>query len=351
MPAPADDCSTIDLNAAKDSPFRNIPVYDQDGTGTCYAHSAATLMNYWLVQNGAKPGDLVNPVYSAWATHYEPTLTVKQDATDGGNPFNTISELKNKGYCKNDQVESCLSSYKDAFSMSDAEFVNFIEALYESYQATLKKDHHTSLTPQEKKKAFNQVLQNNVNISDDSKCILNRSLEWSQISSLQEGPSISVLADLFKNCTPKTSLSAMPSPNYNCLPSDKSTQDKIDQALDQKSPIAISMCSAIFTDSTYRGLKAQGSDTLDRNASENIKTDCGSHSVTLSAREKISGSCKYLVRNSWGASWHPAKTQCACIEENGVYEDICKKKNPKEFVGCWYDGKDLIPNTISSTSL
>ena len=124
---------------------------------------------------------------------------------------------------------------------------------------------------------------------------------------------------------------------------------KIDNTLNKKMPLVTYVCSKVLDEPSYRGLiNETNGDTLREDLQ---KEDCAPHAVVVSARQKIGPSCKYLVRNSWGASWHPEGVACACIEDDGTYEPICKRANPSEFVGCWYNKKDLIPNTYSITTL
>src|SRR6185437_4048764 len=95
--------------------------------------------------------------------------------------------------------------------------------------------------------------------------------------------------------------------------------------------------SELLDNSSYRGM------TLLRTP----LPGCTGHEVTITARKNFPDGCKYLVRNSWGALWHPDGVPCACISATGKYEDVCTGKGvPEEYVGCWYSQKDIVPNAI-----
>ena len=352
----ADDCSNVDLNEPKDSPFRSIPIYDQDGTETCYAHGSVELIDYWLLKNGGKPSDLINPMYASWLNSYGARnfLTsgsatsgggsVLHNIVSGGNSVGDISsDLKFFGYCKNDQVESCLSDFKKMGKMTDAELVHYLELLYTNY-SMFNREHSS-------KKAIGKA------VVDDwlyGGCNVNKISEGIISKNLMGVSSNKILGDLFKKCKPLTQLTTIPKPTVYQDRNDSDLQKNIDQALTKKLPLAIGFCATVLDNHNYRGLKGKSaflSSMINRGSNGNLKSDCGGHEAMLTARKKISGECKYLVRNSWGAFWSPHGIDCACIDQDGSYEDICKSYNPKEYVGCWYKRKDLIPNITDAATL
>ena len=349
---PSDDCSTVDLNAAKDSPFRMIPVYDQDGSKTCYAHTAATLVDYWRIKHGGSAQDFVNPVYAAWLNHYGARSENETTAaTNSGITEDVITDLKSHGYCSNQQVYACLVSYQKPLKMSGAEFLYFLETVYKNYEIMFNDNSHSNDTKPQAMKYITQLTLRN-KIFQKKTCQITAFMETKQASDIMGQTATNVLADLFKSCKSKKSLSEIPDPQfYFEAQNNQNIQNKIDTTLNQNNPMSLDLCSQFLDQPGYRGLKNENNGAAFRGYESNLKTDCGEHAVIVSAREKISNSCKYLVRNSWGALWHPKGATCACIEADGTYETICKQTNPHEFVGCWYDRKDLIPNTYGVTTL
>ncbi len=342
--AAANDCPDSDLNASDKSPLRSMPVYDQDGTGTCYAHAAAEMVDFWRLQHGTQSTELINPVYAAWVDHYENrNIFLTEKTTSAGHCSEAIDSLKSQGYCKNSQVEACLAEYKKKGPFSDAELVHFLETIYENYTIYTKENSYDRAVRLTKKDPW-------VGGKCDSLATTLKTKDLLGVSATQ------LMSDLFANCKPKQSLSNIPNPHdYNDW-TDQDITGRIDTALNNKAPVAISMCSKVFDDPKhYRGLIGDSgtfSNFYTRDSSSNIKKDCGSHAVLITGRAKIDGVCKYMIRNSWGAFWKGARgTQCACISEAGQYQEVCYSSHPQEYVGCWYSKQDLIPNIYKVTTL
>ena len=339
-------CNTVDLNAPKDSPFRNIPIYDQDGSGTCYAHAAAQIIDYWRLKHGTPPSDLLNPIYLSWLNSYQARniVTSKSDTWGGSSAFPLeaiCSDLKDNGYCKNDRVQDCLKEFKQIGQMSDAELVHFLETLYDNYTVfTLENSASRAI----RKTSDDLYLQ--------GRCEIKKLGSLVEIKKLLGISSTKVLAELFQKCQPATPLKNLPEPRVYKDTKDADLRNQIDKALDNKSPLSTGFCSSVLYDTQYRGLKGNIWASIGgRGANGNLDSNCGSHEAVISARKNFNGVCKYMIRNSWGSLWHPSGIDCACIEDDGTYEDVCLSKFPKEFVGCWYRRSDLIPNILEASSL
>jgi hypothetical protein len=339
----AGDCTTSDLNDFPSAPMRNIPVYDQDGTGTCYAHSAAQLVSHWNLKNGYDSSDIINPVYAAYVDHF---LVKRSGTLDYGTCAEVINSLRSKGYCKNTKVESCLADFKKLGNgMTDAQLVHYLEVLYKSYESQFKKN---PLALKE-----NAAIATNATVKD----------AWlkNQCGGLNEhynknymGMSIytatTFLSELFKECKPIRSLSKIPAPKTvhsrgMLAVSSILLKNEIDSKLNAKNPVSISMCAGVFHNKSYRGLSSFTSQVVN-------ESTCGRHAVLVTGRKKIGESCHYLVRNSYGANWHPKNTPCACVTKSGVYEAVCLDASKAgKYLGCWYDQSVLLPNTYSVTYL
>jgi len=342
LSAPNDDCPESDLNTPKDSPFRSIPIYDQDGSRTCYAYAAVQLLDYWRLQHGAKPTDLVNPVYAAWVETYQNRswITRIKSTKNSGFAEDVIMALRKQGYCKHDKVEACLSEFKRLGNMTDASLLHFLETIYDNYTVfTFGNSTAKAIEKTEQDRWF----KNNCSVSNLSATL--------QARNLMGVAATKILADLFQGCQPPDSLATVPEPHLYRDRKDADIQKRIDDALTNKVPAGVILCSTVFNNPSYRGLN-QSSFMLARDYSDgHIKPDCVDHNVLISGRKKIDGSCKYLVRNSWGALWHPKGVVCACTLSDGSYKAECQENEGIEFVGCWYDKKDLVPNIESVTTM
>jgi len=336
QPSFADECSTADLNESSDSPFRNIPIYDQDGTGTCYAHAAAQLADYWsLKKNPKRPkSERINPIYAAWQTKF--LYQINSD-TGGGLPEDVIRSLKYSGYCKNDDVQERLKkAKKEGGNLTDAELVHYYEILC-----------NTDKLAYRDLRGVNRAIENDDWVAKVKCTPLHQRLTTGLSLSLNfiEYTSNLVLGNHFKGCKLNKSTSTMPNPKTFDYENFGDKKKRFDLALENGKPLSINMCSSLFENPSKRFLN-------NKNRVIN-KDQCSPHSVLVTARKKIGNSCQYMVRNSWGSMWTGKKgTKCACYTKDGTYESDCTNfGKAKAVVGCWYSEKDLISNTFGTIEL
>ncbi len=331
----ADDCETLNLNDDYNSPFRSMPVYDQDGSGTCYAHAAAQMVNYWRIKKGEK--DLISPIYAAWQMSNN---TGAKD-TYAGFSKTVVSDLKKNGYCPSKQVETCLKAWKKTGgNLTDAQLIHFFEKLYKN------------------KHIFNPLWLSGVDVSQDgylgSRCepLMNH-VRKNEISFSYFQTSNEILKSIFKDCKPITSLASIPDPKVYEFATFKVKEKRIDESLAKGFPVAIDMCNTIRTNQKFRPMNEKNQVGGHKNAKG--EKDCNYHAVLVTARKKIGNACSYLVRNSWGAFDSPKGIQCACYLKSGYYNSNCthpsRAKEIKEIVGCWYSKEDLLSNTDRVTTL
>ncbi len=95
----SESCPSVDLNAGANSPFKQIPIYDQDGVGLCYAYAAAQMVDYYRIKNGDKGYGLTSPLYTSWATYYKSRTILKSDSlnTGGGYAESAVHAIKKSG--------------------------------------------------------------------------------------------------------------------------------------------------------------------------------------------------------------------------------------------------------------
>lgn len=326
-------CGDVDLNAATDSPFRRIPVEDQDGTGTCYAYAASSIANYWHIKNGGSPETGAHPMY---LSHLY-SKTRNRQHTEGGNTYSSLQLLREQGNCPNQKVEQLLKNWSIQ-GLSYAEVLSLIE--------TANKESRSNSGLAVRSWIDNKLSERGTNSEETATCSMNQSVS-SLLRSLPTLSSNQLLQDLFNLCKP-------PQPMNPGLPDLKLTLDGTDtdlnrvleNSLNQGLPPNINLCSKMFRDPGYRGLKP-GPERSIQNEKE-----CGNHAVVLTGIKRLKGECRYLIRNSWGADWRATNQDCACYRRDGKYEEICSDySEAKEVVGCWFPRHQVLRNTYSASSI
>ncbi len=129
----AQSCPTKNLMTIKDSPFNKIPVYNQDGSGTCYAYTASQLANYYLLKNKKTTKLEYHPLQVAlqYAGSYK-TTSITSGVADIA-----LDKLIGKEYCSYSSVTSSLQKLARDQKMTDHEIIGFVEQLSLDYSNVL----------------------------------------------------------------------------------------------------------------------------------------------------------------------------------------------------------------------
>lgn len=326
------DCSEVDLNKGINSPFNKIPVYDQDGSSLCYSFATSQMVDYYRMKKGDKSYDLTNPVYAAWATYFQKAGT-GQTNLRGGFSTDVNKTLKHSGVCSNEEVKSRLSEFTKSAGVTEAEVLHFLEVVYDNYGQGGGKNWNK----------VEKTLTYDSNISCDQQANLKRVLVKKGYLGV---PSTAILQNLFKGC--KAQPVKVPNLKEFYLGSDLDMKKAVDGALTGDMPAEINMCSVVFNTPKARGQK-NINPTLGRDTEGNSNPNCGRHAVLVTGRKMIGGQCAYMIRNSWGAYWKPKGAMtCSCRTLKGEYKQACNKPDEvDEYVGCWFDSKDLMANVGS----
>lgn len=329
----ATSCNSVDLNESENSPLRKMQIYDQDGSGSCYAHAAAQLYNYNLLKRGGSLKSGLDPVYGAWLS----TLDKEgiNGSTDGGNVAMVLDAVSKYGVCPQEKVDQHFSKFKNQLDISNQQVMHFLE-IADSSRNNLNTRYMTNRLAMDK---------------NFSSCQIKRLSNEKLLRQLADKSSIEAGANLFKRCHREKVKT--PTKDYINLKGndvDKNAQS-IAKALSSHKPVAIGFCSTVLKDPSYRFSKGLFS-FMDSYGLRALPDDCGGHATLITAQKVRHGSCQYLIRNSWGADWNPKGVSCACYDKREkYYEDCSQVRNVKEYVGCWYEAKNLLPNTVSLTTL
>jgi hypothetical protein len=330
------DCVSVDLNASPSSPFRSIPVEDQDGSGICYAYTASTLANYWHIKNGGSPAQGVNPIFLAHLYNKD----FDKNEVSGGNAFGALHELKNTGNCPEIKADALLKKW----SVRGLSHVQVLALIEESKDKPQKNSSGNTLAMMQKLfGSSDSKPSDEVSHAECSQTVMsaNRFLK-----SLPSFDSNQLLKGLFEECRPLETMSGLPYATRLETGSDDDFNAAMGTALKEGKPIGISMCAEALRDKKFKGL-APGTE---RNYASG--QGCGNHAVVLSGMKSFGGECRVLIRNSWGADWRAKGTECACVLRDGTYQESCKDfSEAKEVVGCWFPRDRITSNTYRIITL
>ncbi len=125
----AQSCPTKNLLTEKESPFNTIPVYNQDGSGTCYAYSASQLANYYLLKNKKTTTLQYHPLWVALKYAQD----VKNKSITGGVADVAIASIGDDPSCSYSSISSSLQKMAKDHKMTDHEIIGFIETYSAEY--------------------------------------------------------------------------------------------------------------------------------------------------------------------------------------------------------------------------
>ncbi len=320
----AEECSTIDLNESKSSPFNKIPIYDQDGVGLCYSYAAVQMVDYYRLLKGQKNVELTNPLYAAWLSVFkDPKILKNLDLKGGGYVEDVVSALKKHGACSDKDTKKALLSLMKASGKSEAEILNFLQLMF--------KGQFSLIDEKSKQRLFNR-LENEMGLNCSQ---FNATVDLLKIKKILGLYPSYILEGFLKDC--RTSEINVPNlVKYN-IGSDEKFKKIIDQSFERKLPPQVSInCSEEFFSTPA---KDNGRNILGLRISQS----CGMHAVVLAGRKKINNECSYMIRNSYGAFWYPkGASSCACKLKNGNYKSHCQKGEGMEYLGCWFKSTDLM---------
>lgn len=343
----ATECRPINLITEANSPFEKIPVYDQDGIGICYAYSAAQLIDYHLIKNGASKRS-VHPVWLALQ------VSIKSDKgkLSSGNPSPTIEAVREAKNCDYDLVHSAIGTWAKKANITESEMTSLIEKMNPKFQLLLDGKKAEALlnntSPNITKDDMVVVLSEAVAEQKDHECSPNPQYE----NIIPDLYALSILGGpkmfeglLFPVCYDQRVALNIPRSQNEILTEDNEYPDFIDRKLNElNAPVSIGYCSKALSDKTYDGVVSRVENII-------LKEDCGNHESLLVGKKKIQDSCHFLLRNSWGngfADWNQNQS-CLCKhKQTGAFVDDCTAQthNTGEYSveACWIDEGTIAKN-------
>ena len=290
----AQDCGPVNLVTMKDSPFRKIPVYDQKDTNLCYAYSAAQLVDYHRILNGATE----RSVHPAWVALNYAKAKNKTNLYIG-HTKEAIESLRESRNCRYNAVSYALVSWAGRKDATETGILGAIEKF------------SGGQTPVE-------------------------------VASMIVGPACP------EDAREDLRLPSVRKFNFEQLPDDDSFEKFLKGRLDEAPfPVSIAYCSRVWKEKDYDGIKVNASgkrDSLDRN--------CDYHESLIVGKRKAGGSCQLLVRNSMGNGYwaKQEKSKCLCRSKTtGEFADNCSPETHPETIysveACWIDSDKLAKNT------
>ncbi|MFL5785601.1 MAG: hypothetical protein ACJ76H_13375 [Bacteriovoracaceae bacterium] len=289
----ADDCDPVNLITETNSPFQKIPVYNQGALNICYAYSAAQILDWYQMKNGATK----RTVHPAWAA-LQYALKRNKDKLEIGHPKEAMESVRTSFNCDYDAVESALKE----LSPTESNVLVAIE------RGTFRSP--ASHTPVE---------------------ILRQALE--------------------KNCSPdKRTFVMVPEVerlNYRTLNDDEAYEKFLSTKFSSApSPVSIAYCANVWKTPEFDGIDVNVMGQRDV-----VKKGCEYHESLIVGQKMLGNSCHFLVRNTWGDRWTSYNKNYSCVcrdNTTGAFVDDCRPethRNDRYSVeGCWLRSSDLARN-------
>jgi hypothetical protein len=326
LSALAQDCETQDFISEKNSPFNQIPTFNQAGSGLCYAASSTVLMNYELIKS-ASP----ERVHVLWtATRY--AQKSNETNLDAGGFAETAMEETMAANCSGNLVSSEVKKYAARTHATEFEVVGIFDKFATFAEERRKQTGFLS------EMAINEVFSKT---QKDQAPFCGQVL-WPELSSilkpLAQLTSIEIFAKLMlPGCTDNKAILSDMKVVHEVFEDEAQVSTKLKTILNEKKgPVAISLCKSALSDPQY---KKQSWD------------DCDLHSVVVAGKKKIGNTCHFLVRDSKGTRFNKYSKpwKCLCKNKAGQFIDDCTRENnnlPGVTVeGCWVSEDVITRNT------
>lgn len=349
------DCAPLNLITEKNSPFQKIPVYDQDGIGICYAYTAATLIDYYRIKNGAQ-SRTAHPTWIA-LNH---SIKSNKAKISSGFTVNAINELRAGENCPYPVVDNAIGTWAKKANVTDSEIVSVLEKYAPKYEMLVERKKAMAAL---ESKAFEItrheitiILEEALNEQIEFQCSSNPT--WDQIVPELHALSIMGSTKLFESLIfPACQLSkqklSIPQAGVYSPNSTGEYPELLDDLLNiHSAPLSVSYCSSFLYNKNYAGVVSRSQN------GDKVKDDCKAHESVLVGKKKVGDTCNFLLRNSWGSGFADWTNQWKCLckhKKTGEFVDDCTSAthNNGQYTveGCWVDENSLVQNIYQATVL
>lgn len=403
-------CSPVSLYEQPDNPLHKIPIYDQDGDGSCYAYTSSQLIDYHNLKKNPdhKPS---SALWIAFAHKYKNHKFMSKFFNRITNPRRmfgiaepnqlgysdinlALSDIRDVGICDIDVVQNAIKKFRITDKINDDEFLYLFNLVHGQVKELKKKDPY--IEEADKKRIFDIALNDLIEQRD--KDILDPQDKQTTLTNLNslrirpqlvcgpESPTpeaeelysnlmsafsfekknkqLEILKDeIFKDCFAEGAIKKVEIPKTEHVgefyASNKRLLKNIDEALDKKnSPAGIGYCSKVMDNPDFtppvklgpRGIIPKPR-VLQLASAENVQK-CSPHYSLVVARRPKGNQCQYMVRNTYGSHFWNEYMDCTC-EKNGKQFDCSYKTHGDQdlkVLGCWINGENLAESTFSVTS-
>lgn len=359
--------------------MQNIPTYDQDGTGICYAYAASEMMNCYLMERNRSTALRVHP--ATVAVRYTAAHD-RSETLNAGIIVDAINSTRTQYNYNYSAVSANLTEAAKLSAVPEAEVLHFIETLGKAMSSPSIREQAATLSSQQalqngsylgslynywnnlKKTAFSSIKPDSWCSKSDIDSLKTFALSAPASSSLDIA-----FATIFEEKDKSKALLSTEIPVARRLTGMKTSEATIQEAIrghfarGATRPLGLSFCSKVLSDGSYRGISGTGSSRGIIPKDKNGGKECGGHAVLISGTRNNGGRCEYLIRNSWGTAFR-AKSRLSCLCKNSVTKgysecpgsgvkngsNIPNKANLK-IVSCWVPEAEIVPNTFAIDSL
>lgn len=352
----ATTCSPRNLITEKNSPFQKIPVYDQDGTGICFAYVTSQLVDYNLIKRGATARS-AHPVWLALTHAWSDQ--VDRPEISYGQVWRTVRSLSNHQNCPYSVVENALSVWARKAKVSDAELISFLEVYTKKFRPFYDEQKAKAALEDRTLSVDDSAILSLIKAtkSDDALKNCSPNATWNEL--LPELRAISVITApamisklLLPACENAKTPISLPLPKvYPFTKTDDVITGEISAKIDKlNAPVAISYCSKALKEPGFKGILAR---------KEFAYADgCDQHESLIVGKRQNGSSCQMLLRNTQGSNfgnWTKNK-KCLCKHrKTGAYVDDCTStthNNGKYTVeACWINEDLINKNAYQMTAL
>jgi hypothetical protein len=265
----------------EDGLLANVPIMDQDSTGSCFAYAAAQMADAYRFSNSdADRSHITSPV--AAAVDYAKANGM--DNLDGGSLGSTLSLIFDHGSCSYAKVGDRFGAY---------DLNGFLQGLRAYFNGLKSGDSDETAATIDLACYLNDrnFLPSNFSVEVLAKTLRKEGFMEFLHSSLAQ-----VCKNNAKSLKKKPAIKAYQASAYSDASSrKKSFMAMMDEVKTPRSlPKGIYLCQDVITDRFSKGIDSSGEPT----------DECGTlHTMVMVGRRKnATGGCDILLRNSWGAS-------------------------------------------------